>query len=685
MSTHPSVEGSRPQFRMAEVDVTAGSHVPSTQRTVGGAPRSPLNGSGPEAGPDSGSRRGFLSWITRSVNSRLDRMSERRFATVLFMPGLIIVGLVAAPPVVAVFVTSLFRIELLKDDRTPFVGLRNFLAMPGDANFLASIPRTLYFAIAITALTIPLGLAAAMVLNRKSRGNHWLGLAVLMPWAVAPIVTGLYWRYIFQPEFGLATGIAYALGLTRHPIDWLDNTQVAIGVAIVAIAWRSVPLIALLLLAALKSIPFALYSAAKMDGATAWQRFRYVTLPGIRNMLLVVTILTIVGALQTFDIIFTLTHGGPGYDTTVIYYYIYTSAFGTLSFGYAAALTVFLVALIFVFVAPLVYLRQRRSVPIKDEAARAEAQMTAPNMNGLASRADVLTTRNQARLPLVFHRRKRFIPSWLPRTFGIAGAAVLVIWLVGPVVWILIASVEPTAAITHAPPQLTLALTLDHYKQLLQDPGWGHSILVSLQVAIFTAAATLLLSVLAAYPMARLDVPGKGPALIALLTMQMLPAISLAIPVLLLFRTVHLEDTVAALVIVNTAYSTPLAIWILRNVFEEVPRALEVAARIDGCSRLGALFRITIPAAAPGIAAVAILLLISAWNEFLFAVVLGFREAVTVTRQIGFIETPHSMGNSYPYAELAAGGFLAVLPCLLLVVFFQRRVIAGLTQGYVKG
>jgi len=667
---------------MAEpVDGTVRTRVPPTQRTVGGAPQFPRNGSAPEFRPESGSSRGLLSLITRPVNSRLDRMSERRFATVLFLPGLIIVGLVAAPPVLAVLVTSLFRIELLKDDLTPFVGLRNFLAIPNDPNFLASVPRTLFFAVAITALTIPLGMAAAMLLNRKSRGSHWLGLAVLMPWAVAPIVTGLYWRYIFQPEFGLATGIAYALGLAHNPIDWLNNTKVAIGVAVVATAWRSVPLVALLLLAGLKTIPQALYSAAKMDGASTWHRFRYVTLPGVRNMLLVVTILTVVGALQTFDIIFTLTHGGPGYDTTVIYYYIYTSAFGTLSLGYAAALTVFLVALILVFVAPLVYLRQRQSVPTKEEAGGTFAPLTAPNM----SRVDIPQIRNQARLPLVFHHRKKIIPRWLPRAFALTGALVLVVWLVGPVVWILIASVEPTTAITHAPPQLTFALTLDHYKVLLQDPGWAHSIVVSLQVAIFTAAATLLLSVLAAYPMARLDVPGKGPALIALLTMQMLPAISLAIPVLLLFRAVHLEDTVAALVIVNTAYSTPIAIWLLRNVFEEVPRALEVAARIDGCSRLGALFRITIPAAAPGISAVLILLLISAWNEFLFAVVLGFSKAVTVTRQIGFIETPHSMGNSYPYAELAAGGFLAVIPCLLLVVFFQRRVVAGLTQGYVKG
>jgi ABC-type sugar transport system permease subunit len=128
-------------------------------------------------------------------------------------------------------------------------------------------------------------------------------------------------------------------------------------VAIVATAWRSVPLVALILLAALKGIPRSLYKAGRMDGARSFQLFRYVTLPSIRKALLVVGILQIILSLQVFDLIFTLTGGGPGLETTVITYFIYIQAFSNLSFGYSAALAVFLLALIVVSSASLLYLR----------------------------------------------------------------------------------------------------------------------------------------------------------------------------------------------------------------------------------------------------------------------------------------------------------------------------------------
>jgi multiple sugar transport system permease protein len=168
----------------------------------------------------------------------------------------------------------------------------------------------------------------------------------------------------------------------------------------------------------------------------------------------------------------------------------------------------------------------------------------------------------------------------------------------------------------------------------------------------------------------------------------MVPAMVMAIPVLKVFQILRLTDTVAALVIVNTAFWLPLIVWLLRNFFAEVPLALERAARIDGCSRLGTLFRVTIPAARPGIAATAVLLLIGTWNEFLFAVILGNHNAVTITRLITSVEALPSRPNSedsLPANLLAAGAMVAVIPCLLLVVAFHRRIITGLTEGLVKG
>lgn len=622
------------------------------------------------------------------VARRLDRLSDRKFGAALSIPGLLIVALVVVPPVISMLVMSLFRINLLKDDNIEFVGLNNFVHMLQDPSFLDSIPRTLLFAAATTALTVPLALGAALALNRVFRGQKTLSIMLLLPWAVAPVVTGLFWRFIFQPQFGLATGFMHVIGVTDGSIDWLGDPGRAMVIAVVATSWRSVPLLALLIGTALRTIPTNQVKAAKLDGAGSWAIFRNITLPAIRNMLLVGTILQVILSLQVFDIIFTLTRGGPGLETTVMYYFIYNTAFDTLNFGYSAALSLVLILFIIVFSAPLVYLRQRSRYRTAAVAIETE-DSTSP---GAGSAGEMLQSSRNAPLEDAFTKyddssnmRKRLVPDWLPKWVSRISVVVLFGWLIGPIVWIVIASVQPTKAITHAPPQLTWAITWEHFQELLVGAGWYQSVWVSAQVAVLTTIFTILIASLVAYPLARLDIPGKGALLGTLLFVQTVPGISLAIPVLLLFRLVHLQDTIAALVIVNTAFLTPLAIWILRNIFEDVPREIEAAARMDGTTRIGTLFRIVMPVARSGVSATAILIMISAWNEFLFAVVLGNRDAVTVTRRIGFLETPHSLGNSYSYDLLAAGGLIAALPCILLVILFHRRIVSGLTEGYGKG
>ena len=615
----------------------------------------------------------MLGRVTGRITGRLDRLSDRQYALFSFLPGTVLLVIVLIP-IVSVFVMSLFRIELLKDDLHPFVGLKYFRLVGSDENFIASVPRTLVFAAGTTVTTVPLALAAALLMNQRFRGISAVGIAVLMPWAVAPVVTGLYWKFIFNSHFGLATGILMALHVVDRPVPWLDSSSTAMGVAMVATSWRSVPLLALILLAALKSIPDSQYRAARMDGATGWGCFRFITLPALRNTLLVVGILQVILSLQVFDVLFTLTHGGPGHQTTVIVYYIFESAFQFLSFGYSAALAIVLLGLIIACSSTLLYFRLRR------EPEAAEDDHSSPRLKLGTGSLPVAAVFERA------PRRPRLrMPRWTGRTARTLGGALLLTWLVGPIAWIAIASVQPEGAVTTAPPELTPLLTLKNYVFLLRNPDWQQSIGVSLQTSLLTTFFTIGLASLAAYPLARLDIPGKGAIMSLLIFTQMIPAIVLAIPILLMVQAAHLKDTVTALVIVDTAFWVPLVVWLLRNVFEDVPRALEAAARIDGCSRLGTLFRVTIPAAAPGIAAIAILILIGTWNEFLFAVTIGDLNAVTVTRRIGYTYTIGGTLASPPYTLVAAAGFLAVLPCLALVVLFHRRVVAGLTGSFGKG
>ncbi len=621
------------------------------------------------------------------VARRLDRLSERGFALLVSVPGLILLGLIVLPPTLAVFGFSLFRIELAKDDLTPFVGLRNYLErLPADKTVLDAIPRTLFFAAVTTAITLPLALITALTLNRGFRGVSIFFLALLMPWAIASVVAGIFWRYIFDTHFGIVNGLLIGVGVFDQPFNFLKETFQAVAIAVVAQSWKSVPLLAVLILAALRTIPKSLYRAAKMDGATAWESFRYITLPAIRPTLIVVGILQIIIGLQVFDLLYSLTNGGPGRDTFVLIYAIFETAFQGLSFGYASTLTVVLFGIIVLCSFALLAFRirfRKPAGPADDE----DTEQLATSRPSFAVENVASAFQASPSYSVDAPRRRRLgLPSFISRTaFGI-GVVALFMFFVAPIAWIAIASLQPESAIQRQPPALTLNLWFDGYALIINDPRWAGSLVVSLMTSIFTTFFVIVLAAPAAYSLARFRLPGKNIILATLIFIQMVPAIVMAIPVLRIFQILGLTDTVAALVIVNVAFWLPLIVWLLRNFFAEVPISLEKAARIDGCSRLGTLFRITIPAARPGIAAASILILIGTWNEFLFAVILGNRNAVTITRLITGIQNyPSPVNQTPPPNLLAAAAMVAVIPCLLLVMLFHRRIITGLTEGFVKG
>jgi multiple sugar transport system permease protein len=618
-----------------------------------------------------------------SLSKRIDRLSDARFSLLLFAPAALIMAALLLPPILSVLGMSLFRIELLRPGPTRFLGLDNWLVrMMNDTAFLESIPRTIVFAAATTLLVLPLAMVGALVLNRPSRFAPVLGVALLLPWAIAPVVTGFFWRFMFQPTFGVITAITNGLGLTHGTVPWLQDSSNAMAVAVMATAWRTFPLLALLIFAALRSIPSSLYRAARMDGAGSFSGFRYVTLPNIRGMLLICAVLAIIISLQVFDVIFQLTRGGPGFDTTTMTYYIFDSAINHLSLGYSSAIALLLLAVIVAF-SVMVYLARGRPKPppVDDD------EIVATHALVLPARATGRSALLAGSPPPAEARRRRAIrvPPFVPRLLYGLAAIVFVVWCAFPTVWIFIAALQPEGNVTGVPLTLSLMPNLDHLAELVRDPGWQSSLFVSLAVAIGTTVLTIGVGSLAAYPLVRYPVPGKNAFLGVLVFTQMVPGIVLGIPVLLLFSNLGLKDSIQGLILVNTAFLLPLAIWLLRNIFDGVPRQIEASARIDGCTRLSTLFRVTIPAARPGIAATAILILVSVWNEFLFAVILGDTGAVTITRRIGFINSPTSVSAEPPYTLQAAAGVLAVLPCVLLVLIFHRRIRTGLTEGYVKG
>jgi ABC-type sugar transport system permease subunit len=188
----------------------------------------------------------------------------------------------------------------------------------------------------------------ALLLNEKFVGRNFLRALILIPWALPTIVNGALWMWIYQTGYGALNGLLLQLGLIDEPILWLGSSTLAMNMIIVADTWKVLPFYVILLLAGLQTIPAELYQAAAVDGANGWQRFRNVTLPSLRPVLLIILVLRTVDTFRVFDIIYQITQGGPGGGTTVVAYQAYQASFLQLQFGQGAAVAFVIAAAILI-------------------------------------------------------------------------------------------------------------------------------------------------------------------------------------------------------------------------------------------------------------------------------------------------------------------------------------------------
>lgn len=268
------------------------------------------------------------------------------------------------------------------------------------------------------------------------------------------------------------------------------------------------------------------------------------------------------------------------------------------------------------------------------------------------------------------------------RTFDVLVMTLIATACLGPVLWQLITSIKPDADLMRLPPLLPDRITGGHYTAVLGGSTLWRELLNSGIVAAATTAAALVLGSLCAFAVARLPIRGKGVILGLVLAISMFPPIAVISPLYLLIRELGLRDTLAALILTHTTFALPLAVWILVSFFNQVPRELYWAARVDGCSPLRALLSVVIPAALPGLAVAALLVFIYSWNEFMFALTLtATANSRTAPVAIALFPGLHEI----PWGDMAAASMLVTAPIVLLALLFRRSIVAGLTAGSVKG
>jgi multiple sugar transport system permease protein len=262
----------------------------------------------------------------------------------------------------------------------------------------------------------------------------------------------------------------------------------------------------------------------------------------------------------------------------------------------------------------------------------------------------------------------------------VLGVALVATFFLGPALWQLLTSLRPESEVASA--SLPSSLSLDSYRAAFHGRPFGRVLANSALVAAATTTVCIAVAAPAAFALAKLRLRGTTLLLSAALAVSMFPPIATVSPLYLMLREVHLLDNPLGLVVPQATFALPLVLWILTGTFRDIPDELYRAARVDGCTAFGAFRRVMLPLAMPGIATAALLVFVFSWNEFLYALTFtSSPDHRTVPVAISLFAAEHTE----PWGEIAAASVVAALPLVVLAVVFQRRVVAGLTRGAVKG
>ncbi|MGA7467039.1 carbohydrate ABC transporter permease [Mycobacterium sp.] len=261
--------------------------------------------------------------------------------------------------------------------------------------------------------------------------------------------------------------------------------------------------------------------------------------------------------------------------------------------------------------------------------------------------------------------------------------ALVLVYALGPVLWILSLSLKPTSTVKDGK-LIPSSPTFDNYRGIFRGNFFSSALVNSVGIGVLTTVIAVVIGAMAAYAVARLEFPGKRALIGAVLLISMFPAISLVTPLFNIERRIGLFDTWPGLIIPYITFALPLAIYTLSAFFREIPLDLEKAAKIDGATPAQAFRKVIAPLAAPGIVTTAILVFIFAWNDLLLALSLTATQAA-ITAPVAIANFTGSSEFEEPTGSIAAGAVVITVPIIVFVLVFQRRIVAGLTSGAVKG
>ena len=579
-------------------------------------------------------------------------------------------------------------------DIGPFIGLQNYIDLLHDSDFWYSLGITLQFTFWAEIFKPILGIIAALLLHNIKRYRTVFSAMILLPWIVPGIVQALIWRALYDPIFGPINYVLSFLHLSDQGFAGLGDVHTALWAVIIVNVWAGIPFFTITQLAGLKSIDPELYSAAAVDGANAWQRFRYITLPGIQYTQVVASLLSTVWTMNNFNTIYLLTSGGPEDATRVVGILAFQRAFASFDFGSGAAIALVLLPLFGVVIWILSAYMSNTGVETSD--ASIQMRILRPIVRPIGKLFSLLFDGGEGLFRIMgqgtrmITRRPTTQPAMGARTAkmslkvlaGLVLAALLTFELL-PFYWVLTSAFKTDSQISGmVSPFWPQPFSLVQFTTLLTQTDFLTWYKNTIQVAVIAVAIGVVGSAAGAYSLARLRWRGSGFMSTLMLLSYMMPGAVMLVPFYHIMVTLHLIDTLQALELLYPSFLLPFATWLLMGYYRSIPEELEDAARMDGASRIQIFTSVIIPLAKPALFAVVLFALTNAWNEFFFAYILTHSSSV-FTLAVGLYQMV--VGDIYPVGQMMVASLLMAIPVIIIYGIAQRYMVEGLTVGSVKG
>ena len=607
-----------------------------------------------------------MTAITNKKRFRPEKIAPYFFIS----PFYIIFTIFFLLPTIASFVLAFYKWKGVKSPKPRGWGNYEYLFFK-DQNFWEIFQNTIFYSAGSVFITIPLALLLALALNNQSlKLKPFWRLVFFSPIVTSVVAAALTFKMILNSEFGLLNYAISFIGI--EPINWVESSSTSKWSVMMLVVWRWTGLTCIYFLAGLQFIDRTLYEAAKIDGATAWHQFWYVTLPQLAPVTLFVCIIVSIGSFQIFEDVFVMYSGNdvPTHAKSMVVY-ILERGFQQLKLGFGSSIGVFM--FICIFIISLFQFRTFASNLDQDAKKSVIERILSPIIDFIANIFPIQSGEtNKSLSPIISKISLNFIIT-------IIGLITLI-----PYFFMITSSLKSTAEIMAWPPIIwSKNPNWENVTNLFTEFPANLWIVNSFVVAIAVTVLTVFLCTLAGYAFAKYSFKGKNKLFIFMVATAMIPFPIIMIPLYVLVGRMGMNDTLLGLIIPFVAPA--IGIFMMRQFITSVPDELIQAARADGAGEFRIFWQIVVPLVWPGIATLSIITYVNSWNSFLWPLII-LRDDLNYTIPLGMTEVfALSVGQEPQYGQAMAFATLTTIPIIFIFSFVQKYYIAGLSAGAVKG